>query len=569
MTGHRVAVGIVVVFASVGFAQITPVINTGGVVRGADNYDAYVNGVARGSLFGIYGTNLAPSAASATDLPVPMLLNGVRVKISSNAAPGPEWAVPLLYVSPFQINAILPSAVTEGYQSVIVEVNGVASAPAPIIVATRQFAAFASGQFGFGPALLQQVDSSGASSVNSFRNPAASGQAVVLWGTGLGPLPAGADDAAAPGMVDLSADVTVYVGTVAVKPFYAGRAPTLPGVDQINFYLPDTVLSRCFVPLTVAVGPVSSGPLTFSAGTPGAMCTSELGLSSDLLERLDQGGTVRVAALSIDTESSFEISGQPVEAWLGDYDAAGMSLLVSGWQSPPVQPVAHCEKSSSSHNPNSSPQDVNIVSPIQAHLHGQIVGGVSAPWVQLTGSGCSLSLVRDGGIWQSENSNCTASSYALFTFASGEPAEVLSATLPPLRPAVFGDWLGFWPQPDQSTQVRWFGGQPDDQLILNLGSGYSLEPFPIPSTTISSSHSLVCTLPPGSSSFDISPDAYSFALSSPNQTAFVKSATPSLQTVPNPVTIPGDPPGPATFQPDLVLVLIRNGLADYNYVLGP
>jgi hypothetical protein len=50
MTCHRVAAGIGVLSASLAFAQTTPVINQGGVVRGADNYDASFNAVARGAL---------------------------------------------------------------------------------------------------------------------------------------------------------------------------------------------------------------------------------------------------------------------------------------------------------------------------------------------------------------------------------------------------------------------------------------------------------------------------------------------------------------------------------------
>ncbi len=91
------------------------------------------------------------------------------------------------------------------------------------------------------------------------------------------------------------------------------------------------------MPLTVVAGTAASGPLTLSAGTPGVDCTSEIGLSPNFVESLDQGGKLRIAVFDIDTESDFQLQTQQTSsAWIGDYDAADLSLLVSGWQSPPI-----------------------------------------------------------------------------------------------------------------------------------------------------------------------------------------------------------------------------------------
>jgi len=423
MTSHRVAAGLVVVFAGLSLAQVTPVIGQGGIVRGADNYDASFNGVARGSLFGIYGMNLAPSVAGAAALPLPTLLNGVRVKVSTTTGTAQEWDARLLYVSPSQINAILPSAVTEGGQSVVVEVNGVDSAAAPMLVATEQFAAFTSGYFGFGPAVLQQVDSSGSFSFNSFRNPAAPGQAMVLWGRGLGPLPAGASDADAPGVVDLSAGVTVYVGDVAVKPFYAGRVPANPGIDQINFYLPQTVASRCYVPLTVVAGTVASGALTLSAGTPGTDCTSEIGLSPAQVESLDKGGTVRAAVLDYGTQAAYHLEYiQAAGAWIYDYNAADLSLLVTGWQTPQVQPAGHCERSMTRYGPSMDGEppnpDIDVVAPATADIGEPLTGWTA--WFTLTGSGCS----------PASDPQCFPTSYTIDSLVDGTEVPAITGPLP-------------------------------------------------------------------------------------------------------------------------------------------
>jgi uncharacterized protein (TIGR03437 family) len=569
MTDHRVVVGIAVVFAGLGFAQITPAISAGGIVRGADGYDASFNGVARGSRFAVWGTNLAPSVASPTEVPLPTLLNGVRVRVVSGS--GPEWAAPLLYVSPYQINAILPSAVPEGGQSVIVEVNGVDSAPAPIVVTTRQFAAFTSGNFGFGPARLQQVDSSGAWSFNSFRNPAAGGDAMVLWGTGLGPLPAGDDDAAAPGMVDLSADVTVYVGDMAVKPFYAGRAPANPGVDQINFYLPVYVPSRCYVPLTVVVGTVASGPLTFSAGAPGVDCSSEFGLSSAQVEALDAGGTVRAAVLSVDTEASYGQVEQTGEAWVGDYNLADLSLLATGWQSPAVQPAGHCEKSMSDSGPGplNSPVVVKL-SPLETHVHGGVVGWEGPPWFQLVGpGGCLNSLGFDNGIWRSSQtpSSCVAAAWGLFTFVGGAPVLVQANALPQPKQPAYGDWVTFTSQPDQSVLASWGLSSPsNDQLVLDLEALYDEETPP--QIFREGTRSLVCALPPSSfpaaGNFVVSPDAGAFVENLPYRPSYgsgsIESVARSMQASRIPMTLIGTTPNSATLEVDFQVVVVRNGL---------
>ncbi len=224
----------------------------------------------------------------------------------------------------------------------------------------------------------------------------------------------------------------------------------------------------------------------------------------------------------------------------------------------PLQPAAHCEKSSSSHTPNASPEDVNIVSPPQAHLYGEIVNGASAPWVELYGQ----TFTQRDGIWRSAVSGpAVASAYSILTRETGAPAALLSVPLPPLRVPSFGDWIATSQQADQSQLLNWYGSQPGDQFILNLGSSFSFEPFPDPFMTTSGSHSLVCALPPASASFVVSAADWSFALPWQYVTFYLEAAAPSLQKVPGTIVIPWIPTGPA-IEPDLALVLIRNGIQD-------
>src|SRR5580704_9762797 len=94
------AIGVLWASAVVLSAQ-SPVVSAGGVVSAA----SFVAPVAPGSLVSIFGSNLAPQAAQAASIPLPILLGGVAVSFNGLMAP-------LLYVSANQINAQLPFEVS-------------------------------------------------------------------------------------------------------------------------------------------------------------------------------------------------------------------------------------------------------------------------------------------------------------------------------------------------------------------------------------------------------------------------------------------------------------------------
>ena len=68
-------------------------------VVNAASYDA---GVAPGSIISIFGTGLASQTAQAANVPLPTSLGGTSVAIRGNGN------VPLYFVSPTQINAVVP-----------------------------------------------------------------------------------------------------------------------------------------------------------------------------------------------------------------------------------------------------------------------------------------------------------------------------------------------------------------------------------------------------------------------------------------------------------------------------
>jgi uncharacterized protein (TIGR03437 family) len=70
-------------------------------VQAVLNGASYRENVAPGTWIAIFGTQLAPSTATASAVPLPTRLNGVSVTFGAIPAP-------LLFVSPGQINALVP-----------------------------------------------------------------------------------------------------------------------------------------------------------------------------------------------------------------------------------------------------------------------------------------------------------------------------------------------------------------------------------------------------------------------------------------------------------------------------
>jgi len=130
----------------------------------------------------------------------------VGVTFDSNAAT-------LLYTGDSQINLLVPAEL-RGHETATlsVVVDGVASAPQTVNVA-----AMSPGIFG----ILNQD-----STLNDPSNPEAGGRIIQVFGTGL---PAAADGA-----------ITAKIHDVWIPvPEYAGPAPGLPGVQQVNLRVPE------------------------------------------------------------------------------------------------------------------------------------------------------------------------------------------------------------------------------------------------------------------------------------------------------------------------------------------
>jgi uncharacterized protein (TIGR03437 family) len=250
----------------------TPVIAPGGIVNAA----SYASGIppyglAQGSLFSIYGTDLGPAQpVQASALPLLTSMGGTSVQI---LAGGNKYDAFLRYVSSGQINAILPSNVPVGLAQVTVGYNSITSQPVTFRVVKTSVGIFFQPVNGSEVAIAQNFVAPAAYPLNQPAVPAMPGQIVLLWGTGMGPI-AGADNVA-PGTAagDMSGvPVSIAVGGVAAQRLYAGRQSESAAVDVIYFTVPQGVPYGCQVPVAVTAGGLAANTTMIAVTSDGAPC---------------------------------------------------------------------------------------------------------------------------------------------------------------------------------------------------------------------------------------------------------------------------------------------------------
>jgi uncharacterized protein (TIGR03437 family) len=248
-------------------------LNPTGVVN-AGSSAPFTAGIAPGELLTLYGSNLSSGTQVASSVPFPTNLNNVQVKINGISAP-------IYYVTPTQLSAIVPYAVQSGVAQIQVINNGATSNTVTMQVATTAAGVLTQLQngLGYGDAVHQD-----GTLVNA-QHPAQIGETVSIFLTGLGMVnPLISDGAAGPDSpLSLTTNIpTAYVGGTQASLSYAGLAPELAGLYQINMTIPsglttgdnnldisgpDSYTSECLI----AIG---NGSATTSAAEPRAQATA-------------------------------------------------------------------------------------------------------------------------------------------------------------------------------------------------------------------------------------------------------------------------------------------------------
>ena len=200
------------------------------------------NPIAPGEFIALFGSGLAKSLQTAT-IPYPTTLNAVTVTINGKAAP-------LYFVSPGQINAIVPYSTTGPTATIVVQ-NGTNSNAVTVPVAATAPGVFTSNQSGSGiGAMLHAADFS----LLDAGHPAAAGETVSIYLTGMGAVNPALDDGTAGNPATLHAtasDVVVFVVGQQAKVLFTGLAPGYPGLYQINVTLPTFFSTSGNLPLAI------------------------------------------------------------------------------------------------------------------------------------------------------------------------------------------------------------------------------------------------------------------------------------------------------------------------------
>ncbi len=279
-----------------------PRIRSFGVKNAASYALAERGGIAPGSMFVVQGIGLGPEQLVQAAPPYPSRLPedapGTEITVTS-AADGLPRTAWLVYSWNWQLAAILPSDIPLGPADLTVAYAGETSLPHRIQIVPRAPGLFTTSMTGAGPAVAQIFHSPDEQPLNGLARPVLPGQWLILWATGLGPISAPDNEPPPIGTVD--PDLVVEIGSLRLKPSYAGRAPGYPGLDQINVWIPpDAELpDDCYTPVRLRTGEFVSREAAVTTGNAPGACSHPLGLSPDVLARLDAGGRASIAAISL------------------------------------------------------------------------------------------------------------------------------------------------------------------------------------------------------------------------------------------------------------------------------
>ncbi|MEP6714076.1 MAG: hypothetical protein ABJC09_00800 [Terriglobia bacterium] len=245
------AVIVMAAFASLATlkGQTAPVILAGGIVNAAALPGAPAM-VAPGSIVSIYGSGMASSfpgaGAQASGFPLPTTLSGAQVFMNGIPAP-------IYYADASQINAQVPWEVA-GANSLSVQVRylGMASNTETVPLTT------------VAPGIFVVLHALDYAAVTTAR-PVTPGEYLIIYCTGLGSVSNAPETGGAASGTQLSSTtsaVKAKIGGVTASVAYAGLAPGLAGLYQVNVRVPQDSLPGDNVQIVLSF---DGSPLTASA----------------------------------------------------------------------------------------------------------------------------------------------------------------------------------------------------------------------------------------------------------------------------------------------------------------
>jgi len=213
------------------------------IVNAADG----TSGIAPGGLISIYGQQFSPVNIATSQLPLPTALADSCLTV--NGLP-----VPILFVSPTQINAQMPFE-AQGNVTMMLRTPGGVSDNYNTVVLPGAPSVFQAAIQGVGtvPTIVRSSDGE----IVTAANPVHTKDTLTVYLTGLGAtnpaVPTGMPGPSNPLAVSILAP-QVTLGGVNLPVQYAGMAPGEVGVYQINVTVPSSTPTGLSVPLIISQG---------------------------------------------------------------------------------------------------------------------------------------------------------------------------------------------------------------------------------------------------------------------------------------------------------------------------
>ena len=228
------------------------------LIISAANYGA--TAVAPESLVTANGLGFAAAVAGSTTLPLPPVFGGTSVSIVDSA--NKSFAAPLLYVSPTQVNFLMPTGVASGTAQVTVTAADGTKSTGTVQIAPVAPGIFTLNNAGLAAAYVVRVAADGTQaaqnvySVNSagaiVANPISMGAStdrvyLVLFGTGL--------------QAASTSGVTATVAGGKATVLFAGPGGGFAGLDQVNLLLPSSLAGKGNVNIQISASGIPANPV--------------------------------------------------------------------------------------------------------------------------------------------------------------------------------------------------------------------------------------------------------------------------------------------------------------------
>ena len=228
---------------------VRPAISPGGVVNAASFLPAPVP-IAPGALISVFGISFSSGLMQASQLPLPTQMGGTSVSVNGRR-------MPLVFVSPNQINAQLPYDVREGEAKISVTSSEGASAEETINIAAAAPGIFQIAGGTRAVAINQDF------TLNTAENAESRGRVLTVYITGIGTLDGElAAGVAAPSdrLLRAALESSATIGGREAPILFLGLTPGFVGLAQANIQIPSDAPIGNALELVIGVNRQRSNP---------------------------------------------------------------------------------------------------------------------------------------------------------------------------------------------------------------------------------------------------------------------------------------------------------------------